>query len=109
MNFLEEKILRDGEILPCRTGVILEDTDILKAANEDLDVAYLPSVKRDRSQNLVGNGLVSRDSMLELENLLKEAILDTARSMYEGDAKRTPSKDACKFCRMKGYCSRCVE
>lgn len=100
---------RDGEILPCRTGVILEDTDILKAANEDLDVAYLPSVKRDRSQNLVGNGLVSRDSMLELENLLKEAILDTARNMYEGDAKRTPSKDACKFCMMKGYCSLCVE
>jgi ATP-dependent helicase/nuclease subunit B len=100
---------RDGEILPCRTGVILEDTDILKAANEDLDVTYLPSVKRDRGNNLTGSGLTSRDAMLELEDILKNAILDTARDMYNGEAKRTPSKNACKFCMMKGYCSLCAD
>ena len=100
---------RDGEILPCRTGVVLDDTDILKAVTETLDETYLPSVKRDRSKNLTGGGLQSRDQMMALENTLKNAILSTARRMYDGEAERTPSKDGCKFCIMKGYCSLCAD
>lgn len=100
---------RDGEILPCRTGIILDDDTVLKAANQNLDEAFLPSVRRDRSKKLTGSGLQSAEDIRKLEDLLKQAITDTAKDMYEGKADRTPSKNACKYCMMKGSCSLCTE
>ena len=40
----------------------------------------------------------------DLEELLKNTIRDTAVRMYEGCASRTPSDQACQYCRMKGSC-----
>ena len=45
----------------------------------------------------------------ELESLLQTAIRDTAAAMYSGCADRTPSGDACKFCRMKDACGVCIQ
>ena len=100
---------RDGEILPCRTGIILNDDNVLAAANQDLDESFLPSVRRDRSRKLTGSGLQSAEDIHNLENLLKQAITETAKDMYEGKADRTPSKNACKYCIMRGSCSLSAE
>ena len=98
---------RGGAILPCRTGLILGEPEILAAANGDDTQTYLPSVKRNKNQEFTGKGLYSGDQIADLEALLKTTILDTAAQMYQGRAARTPSDNACKYCRMKGACGVC--
>jgi ATP-dependent helicase/nuclease subunit B len=100
---------RGGDILPCRTGVVLGEPEILAAANGDESETYLPSVKRGKSGEFVGKGLLTRGEMADLEDLLKTTIRDTAARMYRGHADRTPSAEACQYCPMKGSCGVCVE
>ena len=95
---------RAGTLLPCRTGIVLEDEEILTAANGDDTQTYLPSVQRNKNGDFTGKGLCSSEYMAELEEILQTAIRDTAATMYSGCAGRTPSGDACKFCRMKDSC-----
>ena len=95
---------RGGVILPCRTGVILGEPEVISAANGDDTQTYLPSVKRNKSGELTGKGLLSGEQIADLEELLKNTIRDTAVRMYEGCASRTPSDQACQYCRMKGSC-----
>ncbi len=96
---------RSGAILPCRTGVVLGEEEILEAANGDDTLTYLPSVKRNKSGGFTGKGLCSREQMEELERLLHTVVRDTASAMYGGCASRTPSDSACTYCRMKESCS----
>ena len=98
---------REGSILPCRTGIILNDSDILRAANNDPEISYLPSVKRNSKGEFTGKGLYSHEQITELETLLHSTIKDTAKTMYSGCASRTPSEDACKYCRLNGSCGVC--
>ena len=93
-----------GALLPCRTGIVLDDEEILTAANSDETQTYLPSVRRGKDGAFSGKGLCSADYMAELETVLRTAILDTASAMYSGCAGRTPSENACQFCRMKQSC-----
>ncbi len=95
---------RGGAILPCRTGVVLGEPELLTAANSDETQIFLPSVKRNKAGEFTGKGLLSRDQLAELEALLKSTIKDTAAEMYAGCASRTPSDAACQYCRMKGSC-----
>ena len=98
---------RTGQILPCRTGVVLGEAEILDAANHDDTLTFLPSVKRNKDGAFTGKGLYTADQIAELERILHGVIRDTATVMYSGCAKRTPSEDACRFCRMKGACGVC--
>ena len=98
---------REGTILPCRTGIVLDTDEILVAANSDTVVSYLPSVKRNKNGEFAGKGLYSYEEIMELEVLLKSAIQNTASTMYSGCASRSPSEDACKYCRMRESCGVC--
>ena len=98
---------RTGTLLPCRTGIVLGDPEILEAANSDDTAVYLPSVKRNKDGDFTGKGLCSSQYMADLEVILRKAIRDTAAAMYEGGAGRTPSDSACKYCRMRGACGVC--
>lgn len=98
---------RRGALLPCRTGVVLGDPEILEAANSDENTVYLPSVKRNKSGEFTGKGLYTGEAIRELEELLTRTIRETASAMYGGGAERTPSENACRYCRMKGSCAVC--
>ena len=56
-----------------------------------------------------GKGLCTSAYMAELEQILHTAIRDTAAAMYGGCAGRTPSDDACKFCRMRNSCGVSIQ
>ncbi len=99
---------REGAILPCRTGVVLGDPEILEAANSDGEEVFLPSVKRDRSKAFTGRGLCSAEQLAELETILKDTIRETAAEMYGGRADRTPSEDACRYCPLRTACASSV-
>ena len=95
---------RMGMLLPCRTGIVLDNAELLEAANSDDTQTYLPSVRRGKDGGFTGKGLCSAEYIAELETILHTAIRDTASAMYGGCANRTPSENACKFCRMKDSC-----
>ena len=99
---------RGGALLPCRTGIVLGDPEIIEAVNGNSDKVFLPSVRRNKSGELTGKGLYSGDRIRELETLLHTAIRDTAAAMYSGGAGRTPSDAACQYCPMKGSCGVCA-
>lgn len=98
---------RSGTLLPCRTGIVLEEPEILEAANSDELMTFLPSVKRGKDGGFTGKGLCSSQYLADLESILRRTIRETAAAMYDGGASRTPSDSACKFCRMKGSCGVC--
>lgn len=100
---------RAGTLLPCRTGIVLEDPEIITAANSDDTQTYLPSVRRGKDGGFTGKGLCTADYIAELETLLHTAIRDTAAAMYRGCAERTPSEEACRFCRMKDSCGVSIQ
>lgn len=100
---------RGGQLLPCRTGIVLEDPEILVAANSDDTQTFLPSVRRGKDGGFTGKGLCTPAYMAELETILHDAIRNTAAAMYSGCANRTPSDDACKFCRMKASCGVSIQ
>ena len=96
---------RGGAILPCRTGVVLGDAEILDAANRDTTAVYLPSVRRDKNGQFTGKGLCSSQAIAELEELLGVLVRGVAAEMYTGHAFRTPGREACQFCRMREGCA----
>jgi ATP-dependent helicase/nuclease subunit B len=98
---------RHGTLLPCRTGIVLGDPEIISAANSDDTQTYLPSVKRGKDGGFTGKGLCTAEYMAELETLLHNVIRETAATMYSGQAARTPSESACQYCRMKHSCGVC--
>jgi ATP-dependent helicase/nuclease subunit B len=97
---------REGALLPCRSGVVLGDPEILRAVENhpDPETTFLPSASRNKKGEITGKGLYSAEQMADLEGILRSAILDTAATMYDGCAYRTPSEEACRYCRVRGSC-----
>jgi ATP-dependent helicase/nuclease subunit B len=93
----------DGHIEAMRTGVILNDEEVLQAASPN-GPEFLPGVKISKSGQPTGKSLYSAERMSELEIKLQTLIRDTAARLYGGCANRTPSEDACQFCPMRSGC-----
>ncbi len=92
-NFLYSH-MEDGKTEIGRQGVFNEDVAALGALG---GVDAKPFMK----------GLVSASSE-ELENLAKEMLktVETiAERILDGEASRTPSKDACRFCLVRDHCA----
>ncbi len=100
---------REGAITVKRTGVVLNEEAVLQAITPTMDAQYLPSARYDRSGTLTGRGLCTAEQILELQEVMVNTIRETAATMYSGCADRTPSHDACRYCRMKDACSASVE
>lgn len=101
---------KQGEISPLRTGMILDNDEVLQAATQDLDIAFLPTgISRDKNGALKGRALCSTQDVARLEEILHQVILEQAAAMYSGDAKRCPSGDACQFCALRDGCPVAAE
>lgn len=99
-----------GEITPVRTGIILHDDDVLRAAAKELNLTYLPSgISMNKNGDLSGQALCTKERMDELEALLHETILEQAQAMYSGVATRTSSAAGCQYCRMREGCPMAAE
>ncbi len=96
----------DGVVKPVRSGFILNDNDILKAASESMDPDILAGIKfkKDGSLYASSRAAVSREQIAEIDTSLREAVSNTAQNMYSGKAPRTPSRNACAYCTLKASC-----
>lgn len=110
MYISPEENTKQGEISPLRTGMILHDMEILQAATQDLNTAFLPTgISRDKNGDLKGRALCSAEDVAKMEEILHQVVIEQAEAMYSGDAKRCPNTDACHFCALRDGCPVAAE
>lgn len=84
-----------------RSGFILSDDDVMKAASSELDPKIL-GLKKQKSK--ISENCVSYEKMDEIKDTLITKVKDVAYDMYNGKARRTPSSDACQYCKIRASC-----
>ena len=95
---------KEGRIAARRSGFLLDEEKLLRAASPSLDPAILAGIKQTKDGKISGKAALGKDSFDEIKAVMHNTILNTARSIYSGNAPRTPSESACKFCKMKSTC-----
>ena len=95
---------KNGEILPERSGFILNEKEFLEAVNKDFNRKMLAGILVTKAGDIKGNAAVSKSDIDVIDTTLRTSIKACAQNMYSGKAPRTPSSDACMFCPMKSTC-----
>ncbi len=87
-----------------RSGLLIDDPDILRAMEKELNGQYIPC--KDGKNGVTGS-VVSAETFEELLDRLDETLSNIAGEMKTGRADATPSgkkKDVCTYCPMKPVC-----
>ena len=93
-----------GRPIPDRTGLLLNDPDVLAAMNDEWNADYLAGIKKGKDDTLSGRALTSADELAALERDVCETLRRIGEDMIRGRADRTPSEDACRFCPLREGC-----
>ncbi len=78
-----------------RRGFFLDDAIALLAADGEEAGRYTKKLS-----------LQSAEEIAALETDMKQAVSDIALRILSGDARKTPSKDACLFCPVRAHCDK---
>ncbi len=94
-----------GDISCVRTGILLDHDEILRAVSSEGLISFMPEgTKIGKDGSFSGKALYSSERIKNLEDILHQTILENARQMYSGNASKTPSTDACKYCKLRVGC-----
>ncbi|MBO7303221.1 MAG: exodeoxyribonuclease V subunit gamma, partial [Clostridia bacterium] len=103
----DEAITAAAEEKLSRSGITLNDLDVLTAANHELDPAFLLGVKLSQSGTLSGKALVTSDKFKEIFTELEAVITKIADNLESGIITAKPIKSAsspCEYCTSKPIC-----
>lgn len=93
-----------------RSGLLLDDIDILEAMNDELSPDFLAGVKKNKKDQLTGKALTSSDGFTHLREEIEQIIVSIAEEMKSGKADAEPliydKKSPCDWCEMKPVCRR---
>ncbi len=98
----------DGKPTPDRTGLLLNDPDVLAAMNDEWNSDYLAGISRKKDDTLTGRALTDADEWVALEADIRETLCRIGEDMLCGRAARTPGADACRFCPLREGCPDAV-
>ena len=94
-----------GKISTFRSGFMLSDEEILRAASENLDPQVILGIKKDKKTGeITGRGGITASEIADMKETLINTVSDVAKSLYFGKAERCPSSDACKYCKVRSTC-----
>lgn len=93
-----------GLITPERSGFFLGEEDVLRAASGSMDKSILAGISRDKKTGMFKGNAVSKEDIGNIEAVMRDTIAKTGRSIFEGCAPRTPSKDSCQYCFLRTAC-----
>ena len=93
-----------GLITPERSGFFLNNEDLLRAASGSMNKSILAGISKDKKTGMLKGNAVSKEAIDNIESVMRETIAKTGRSIFEGRAPRTPSKDACQYCFLRSAC-----
>ena len=106
----DDEILSKADSALDRSGLLLDDEDILRAMNCDLSPKYLAGIKQNKSGELSGSALTSAEDFEVLRGEIEEVITSIAAEMKSGIANAYPlvhgGTSPCDYCEMKPVCRR---
>lgn len=97
---------KDGRIDAVRRGFILSDSNVLSAASASLNSKVLAGIRfTDKGVPYKNStAAMDRNAIDDLGKTLRDVVAKVGRDIYSGNAPRTPSSSACKFCSVKDSC-----
>jgi ATP-dependent helicase/nuclease subunit B len=109
-NAEEAAVLSEAEKAISRSGLLLDDADVLYAMNNELSPAYLPGVRQTADGHLNGRSLVAAVGFEDLQKKIEGVLTRIAETMRSGAADATPFRhgnvDPCKYCTVRAVCRR---
>ena len=91
-----------------RSGLFLEDEEILRAMNDSLSPKFLGGVRKKADGTLSGKALASPEAFEKIKDDIDRVIHRIADEMLSGNADASPliynKNDPCEFCEMKPIC-----
>ncbi len=95
-----------------RSGLIINDPEIIQAMNHNLDPKIVSKFKANDDGVMVGKSLVGNEGFEEIYDMLSETIVRVAESMKDGKANAIPLRKGeqapCRYCKMKAICRASV-
>lgn len=95
----QETIIKKSEEALCRSGLFLNNEDVLHAMNSSLDTNFIPKGK--------STYLTTLEEFDALYVKIQETVTKIASELQKGKADAAPLKynaDACKYCKSKPIC-----
>jgi ATP-dependent helicase/nuclease subunit B len=105
----EEDLQADREKKLCRTGILLEDAEIIHAMDRTESGRYLP-VKFDKDGQLKkSKNLLPETEFARLDKLVESQLIRLAEDIFAGEMDIRPLKlgnrhDACQYCKLQSAC-----
>ena len=92
-----------------RSGLLLDDSDVLLAMNEELDPNFMLGIKKASGEKeWTGDSLISNTEFSEIYDQLEKVIVKLATELRSGNAIATPLKygnsSPCDYCTAKPIC-----
>ncbi len=106
----EEDVLKKASDSLSRSGLVLNEEEILRAMNADLSPKFLAGVKKNKDGVLVGDALSDRARFDSLYEQIRGTIESITGELRGGVADAAPNphvkRDVCASCKMKPICRR---
>lgn len=91
-----------------RSGILIDDEDVLTAMNDELSPAFLGGAKQNKDGVISGKNLASLEFFDQLEHDIEDTVRRIADEMRSGNAEADPlvygKTDPCTYCDMKPIC-----
>lgn len=93
-----------------RTGLLLNDADILAAMNSQLDSKFLAGIKLNKNNCLEGKALADIEDFNDIFEKMSETVKKIASELRKGKADASPliykAQSPCDYCKSKPVCRR---
>ncbi len=103
-----EDVVKAAQSEFSRSGILIDDEDVLSAMNDEISPDFLGGAKRKKDGTISGKNLAPLEFFEELERNIEETVRGIAEEMRSGDASADPlvfgKTDPCAYCDMKPIC-----
>ena len=105
-----DEVLKEAEKKLKRSGLLLNEEEVLLAMNDSLSSEFLMGVKRNKEGALCGSALATNESFNDIFLKMQNTILKISNQLIGGNANAEPleveGETACRFCNMKPICRK---
>ncbi len=105
-----ESVLSQAEDKLKRSGLLLNDEDVLRAMNHQLDSRFLAGIKKNKEDALEGKALTQYDGFADIFEKLSDTVKRIAGELRSGRADASPliykMQSPCDYCKSKPICRK---
>ena len=105
-----DEVLSNAEDKLSRSGLILNEEEIILAMNRQLDSKFLAGIKRDRNSALTGKALADSEDFSLIYEKINAVVKKIAGELRSGNADADPliykKESPCDYCKVKALCRK---